>query len=580
MNWKSKSLWLLIGSLTLSGCSDSTSEPKRSDNQPSANREESPKNSDSDRTFPRRGPRTVAVATLDASPADRARVPKLPGDESEDAQSDIIKLNWAMLGGSGTRNAVNPTTNLKLDFETGQGDTPGRGILWKSRLGSVTYTSPVISSGCVLVGTNNGGEYSPKHSGDRGVLLCFDTDQGNLRWQLTRMKLESGAANDWPEQGICSTPAVHEDRVYVVTNRCELMCLDLDGFHDGENDGPEQSETDSEVFDADIIWSVDMISDLGVYPHNLATSSPVVSGDLVLINTSNGIGEDHETVPAPDAPSFLAVNRLTGQIAWSSNIPSKASKAPSPFNRLLHGQWSSPAIGVVKGKIQAFFTGGDGVLYGFDLQTGELVWWFDLNPPDIAPRDRSEVVATPVFVDDSVVIATGQDPEHGDGVGFVYRVDATRTGNISPLIPDQNGGWQPNPRNGQQWRFGGIDVDGSITGEKEGYIFRRTISSAVVSQGLVFIPNTSGFLHCLDFHTGQQYWQHDCFASIWGSPLLVDRRVLIADENGTLSVFNASSTLEKTAEFTFPSAVSGTPAIASGVMFVADRSTLYAIPVR
>jgi hypothetical protein len=71
------------------------------------------------------------------------------------------------------------------------------------------------------------------------------------------------------------------------------MCVDVEGFADGENDGVVQDEADNEKGDADIIWKLDMMEDLGVFPHNLATSSPLVDGDLVFLLTSNGVDEAH-----------------------------------------------------------------------------------------------------------------------------------------------------------------------------------------------------------------------------------------------------------------------------------------------
>ena len=44
--------------------------------------------------------------------------------------------------------------------------------------------------------------------------------------------------------------------------------------------------------------------------------------------------------------------------------------------------WSNPAYGVVKGKAQVIFPGGDGWLYSFEPKTGKLIWKMDLNPKD------------------------------------------------------------------------------------------------------------------------------------------------------------------------------------------------------
>ncbi len=527
-------------------------------------------------------PPATAPAAASAQPASASAQPAAAS--AQPAAASAQSGDWPMWGGDPSRNMVNGSTGVNLDFVPGKTGDEGQRILWTATLGSQTYGNPVVAEGKVLVGTNNGGEYREKHKGDRGVILCFDENTGEFLWQLTREKLEAGRVNDWPEQGICSTPCVENGRVYVVSNRCEVLCLDIEGFHDGENDGDVTDEADAEELDADVIWSLDMMDQLGVFPHNLATSSPVIHGDLLLLVTSNGVDEAHLEVPSPRAPCFLALNKHTGEVVWEDSTPGTDSKAPEPFNNILHGQWSSPAIGEVNGKAQVFMPGGDGVLYAFDVESGEMIWWFDLNPKDTGWElggrgTRNAIISTPVFLDDSVVLAVGQDPEHGEGVGHIYRIDATKTGDVSPQIADGDG-WKDNPESAQIWHFGGIDEDGSITGEENGLIFRRTISTVAISDGLVYAPDLSGFLHCIDFATGQQKWVFDSFAAVWGSPMVVDGRVLMGDEDGEMVILKAAPELTELATKRFNSSIYSTPTIANGKMFVSDRSRLYAIDVK
>ncbi len=47
------------------------------------------------------------------------------------------------------------------------------------------------------------------------------------------------------------------------------------------------------------------------------------------------------------------------------------------------------------------------------------------------PKTRNEVIATPVIFENVVYIANGQDPEHGEGVGHLYAIDATKRGDIT-----------------------------------------------------------------------------------------------------------------------------------------------------
>ena len=400
---------------------------------------------------------------------------------------------------------------------------------------------------------------------------------GKFQWQLTREKLTSGRVNDWLLQGICSTPEIEGDRMYVVTNRCELMCVDTMGFYDDENDGL-QDEVDFEKEDADIVWNLDMINELGVFPHNLATSSPVIHGDLIYLLTSNGVDEAHLELPSPRAPCFLAVNKHTGEVVWEDN---------SPFDQVLHGQWSSPTIGEVNGQVQVYFAGGDGWLYALDGATGEHIWKFDLNPKEskweLGGRGtRNAVIATPVFYDNSVIVAVGQDPEHGEGVGHLWRIDATKTGDISTELGEITEPGTPNPDSAVIWHYGGSDTDGSITGEEGQTIFRRTMSTVAIGNGLVFAADLSGFVHCVDLKTGQRYWEHDLFSGVWGSTMLVDGKVFIGTEDGNLVVFEASkekANVLATFDTIKYSSIYSTPSFANGNMYLTDRTRLYSVDV-
>ncbi|HVJ83103.1 MAG TPA: PQQ-binding-like beta-propeller repeat protein, partial [Planctomycetia bacterium] len=285
--------------------------------------------------------------------------------------------DWPMMGGTVHRNMVNPTAPISLEFSPGVSDeAPQKNLVWSQKIGSQTYGSPVVAGGRIFIGTNNGGERLPEHKGDKGCVLAFDEKTGELLWQLTRDKLPQGEVNDWPEQGISSTCCVDGDRLYVVTNRAEVVCLDVKGFADG-NQGA-QDEQHKGAKDADVLWSFDMIGKLEVFPVNLASSSPVVYGDGVFVVTSNGVDGTKFNIPKPNAPSFLCLDKNTGAVVWKSNFPSRHERKTMD-DSILQGQWSSPTIGLVVGKPQVYMPGGDGVVYAFEPKSGELLWQFQLN---------------------------------------------------------------------------------------------------------------------------------------------------------------------------------------------------------
>ena len=244
----------------------------------------------------------------------------------------LVSQDWPMWGGSPQRNLTSGIKGLPESWDV----KTGKNVKWKVQIGSTSYGNPVVADGKIFLGTNNGNPRNSDLQGDKGVLMCFRESDGKLLWQAVTDKLESGPENDFPDQGICSSPAVEGKRLYYVSNRGELVCLDTEGFMDGKNDGPFQDEVHKGPTGADIVWKLDMMKELGVYQRHMSNSSPVLWEDLVFVETSNGRGD--EKLPSPKAPSFLAVNKNTGKVVWQDN---------SPGEGIVNGQWSSPALGIV-----------------------------------------------------------------------------------------------------------------------------------------------------------------------------------------------------------------------------------------
>ena len=218
--------------------------------------------------------------------------------------SDPGTRDWPMWGGTPDRNMTSNMKGLPVAWDV----KTKKNVKWVAQLGSQTYGNAVVSGGIVFVGTNNEGLRDPKVTGDKGIVMAFRESDGEFLWQVVHDKLAAGRVNDWPYQGVASSPLVEGNRVYYVSNRAELMCLDTEGFRDKENDGPVTDEKLSGETNADVVWRFDMIEEVGSLPHNLANSSPVTHGDLIYVSTSNGQDESHVNVPSPKAPAIIAVD--------------------------------------------------------------------------------------------------------------------------------------------------------------------------------------------------------------------------------------------------------------------------------
>ena len=443
--------------------------------------------------------------------------------------------DWPMWGGTLSRNMVSVETGLPTEWDI----ATGTNVRWVAALGAMTSGNPVVAGGSVFVGTNNDHPRDPDVVEDKGVLMAFRESDGAFLWQMAHDKLSAGEANDWPFQGVCSSPSVDGNRLYYVSNRGEVVALDTAGFLDAENDGPFTDEVRDGLADADVVWTFDMVGELGVFPHNMSSSAPAVSGDLIIVNTSNGQNEDGD-VPSPGAPDLIALHRDTGELVW---------RAAPVGDWILHGQWSSPAVAEIGGVLQVVIGQGDGWVRGFDAADGSTLWEFDTNPIDAEwPRTRNNVIATPVIWNDTVFIANGQEPESGEGPGRLHAIDATRRGDIS--------------ESGLVWRTDEI---------------RRSLSTVAIDGGLLYVADFSGYLHCLDAATGAELWVYDTFSAVWGSPLVVDDKVYLGDEDGDVVVLRAGRELEKLAEPNIGSAIYGAPIAANGVLFVNSVSELFAL---
>jgi outer membrane protein assembly factor BamB len=479
--------------------------------------------------------------------------------------------DWPFWGRSASRNMVSEEKNTPATWEAGRYKSGSeeidmattKNVKWIAKLGSQSYGNPTIAGGKIFIGTNNESPRDPLYKGDRAVLLCLDEKTGKMLWQLPIPKLGTGKVSDWEFLGLCSSPAVEGDRVYIVTNRNEVMCLDVNGQANG-NDGDFKDEakylTDKgqkpqvlKPTDADIIWKFDMREELGVFPHNITNCAPLIIGNKIVVTTSNGVDWTHTNMPNPKAPALCMLDKNTGKYL--------GEEASGVSSRTLHSNWSSPAGGKVGDRDVILFGGGDGFLYGLDTATDDKdgvnvlkeLWKIDANPADRRMKDGkplkyatyagpSEVIATPVYYNNRVYVPIGQDPEHGEGLGNFICIDVA-------------------------------------TGKKvwNNDTLHRSLSTPAIADGLIYVSDFSGFIHCLDAETGKTVWKFDTRSHIWGSPLLADGKVYVGTEDGDLIMIAAGRTMKELGRVDMRSPVYASPVITNGTLYIATPTHLYAI---
>ncbi len=542
--------------------------------------------------------------------------------------------DWPQWGGSPARNNVSPSKGLPVEWDVGKFDSAtGRwldqgtkNVRWAVPLGKNGFGSPVVAGDKVFCTSNNEAAYLKRFPAetDLGCLLCFDRAAGRFLWQHSAPKLRSRDF-DYGKIGMCSCPLVEGNKLWVVTNRSEVVCLGADA-------GTAQEPR--------VVWTFDMIGQLGTTPRYMSNCSVTSGGELLFVCTSHGRNVTTQRLMAPEAPSFIALDKQTGKLVWADN---------SPGSNILDGQWSSPAYGVLGGVPQVIFGGGDGWLYSFAAAPAAnpqspipnppspaprptLLWRFDCNPKESVWEDsgaggRNMIVSTPVICDGRVYIATGRDPESaGDSQGDLWCIDPTRRGDTSaefvvdgnnkPVVPPEQAtkpllcavnkaaGQKaiPNPNSAAVWHYRGRaagqsgphpnplpkgeataagplpKASGTAAGTaKFEDVMHRSIAMPAIHDGLLVIGDLAGLVHCLDVKTGQTLWTHDCMSGLWGSPLVAEGRLYIATQNGDVLVFALARDKKLLATNSMGSGVHGTPVAAGNTLYIATATYLFAI---
>ena len=175
---------------------------------------------------------------------------KVTADSTGGGTPVLVKgEDWPTWGRDSTRNMVGNAKNLPVEVNPGEMDDETevidmkttKNVRWIAKLGSQSYGNVSVANGKVFAGTNNESPRDKRNVVDRGNLMCFDEKTGEFLWQLVAPKLGARKVSDWEYVGICSAAAIEEDRLWIITNRGEVVCLDMNGLADG-NDGPFKDE--------------------------------------------------------------------------------------------------------------------------------------------------------------------------------------------------------------------------------------------------------------------------------------------------------------------------------------------------
>lgn len=385
-------------------------------------------------------------------------------------------------------------------------------------------------------------------------MACVRCRDGKLLWHVTHDRLPF-RFNDISTQAIKSKLLVDGERGYYVSNRGELVCVDLQAPNaKGEHLYPKSAGDD----DGRKMWTLDMVKQLGVFKRDAGDvgnpiCSPLVLDGLVYCLTGHGSSEGYVDLLGSksfaNAPSFIAVDKFTGTLAWSSDAPN---------NAIPYGQWASPVVIRVQEITQVVFPGGDGVLYGFHPVSGVLEWSLDCNSPQRTTWDsnhrgtRCFFDARPSVVDGTLYAALGQDIETpADFVGPIVAVDLKPIASRKPPV--------------LLWTYENKKL-GHASGEVQ------------IADDRLYAISKSGMLLILNANTGEEISQ-TCFGescAMFGSPCLFEKRILVPTHSELL-VYSLEDQPKCLARCEFLETIENSPVVRDGTVYLTTRGHLWAL---
>jgi outer membrane protein assembly factor BamB len=476
--------------------------------------------------------------------------------------ASVCAADWPMGGRDHTRNPVTDEKSAPTDWQFplsgpvgGKYPTPAKNLRWIAEVGGDrAIGGPVVAGGLVWVGTNTDYDPDKMDEPDRSVLVAVREKDGKVVYRRESKRLKFGP--DWPGQGMSGSPLAEKDRLWFVTNRREVVCLDVGPLQAGKGEPKE-------------VWKLDMPKELKVVPRALmipgadTLGSPAAYKDFLYVPTGNGYEKDNRTLPAPDAPCLVCLHKDTGKVVWTDNSPGKA---------FIPGHYASPLVIEVNGKGRVIHPQADGWVRAFDAETGNLVWKLNVNRPGVKDDDRLYVVATPVFANGRVYFGVGLHPEAcGGAPGRLFCVNpAKAAGDVSAEVDTGKAEGKPNPKSAVAWEYEGE--------EKDKTKLELMVASVAVANGFVIAVDFYGQVHCLDEKTGKRHWVHTTKdGQTFGHPLIADGKIYVTPRGGAVQVLELSKTKKVLAKVECDQLITAPPVFANGVLYVLSELRLYAV---
>ena len=419
---------------------------------------------------------TVAAAVIACGAVLLALTPNVEFVAEAPAYRDA-SANWPRFRGPGGL-GISAYTNILTSWHA----TTGEGILWKSKVPLPGHNSPIVWGNRVFL--------SAADQNKRNV-YCFDAFSGRLLWQESVENLRPGESQPpdiMADTGYAAPTMVADGRrVCAIFPTGDIDCFDYDGKK---------------------IWAKNL--GLPDNPYGYA-SSLAMYRNLVLVQYDQAMPEDEKS-------KLIALDVLSGEIAWQTNRPVAAS-------------WTTPIVINVKGRDQ-LITAGDPWLIAYDPAAGAEIWRANCLGADIAP--------SPIYAG-----------------GLVFAVEPHS--HLVAVRPDGKG---------------------DVTETHIAWTFEENIPEicSPVSNGqLIFLLATNGTLTCLNVTDGKKLWEKDLETYSQASPSLVGDRLYLLSETGSMFIVEAAADFRQIARCEVGEPCFASPAFADGRIYIRGTENLYCI---
>lgn len=368
--------------------------------------------------------------------------------------------------------------------------------LWRTKLPGKGCSTPILLQDTIFL-------TAPADGND--ALLCYDA-QGAEKWRTVFGKENTGKHRNG--SGSNASPVTDGKGVFVFFKSGTFAAVELDGK---------------------VRWKTDLVERFGkdtlFWDHG---TSPVLTEKYVIM------ARMHE------GESWVAAfDKVSGEIVWKVN---RNYQTPVECD---HG-YSTPLVIQHQGKEAILVWGAEHITI-HDSTDGHVVWSCgNFNPEG---HKLWPAIASPVIVDDMVVIAYGRNDR---GTPLLFGVRLTGSGDVT--------------KTNHVWKRDDVGT---------------FVPTPVVYKGNVVLVRDRGEVECINPATGKTVWT-GAFpknrANFYASPLIAGEKLFAPREDGTVFVASvANNKFELLAENDMAESVIGSPVPTANRILIRGETHLFGI---